>query len=320
MNAANLHHDTRTNKWVATFKGQVIGKATKASDLQERIEKGELRRAVQLGVTSIMIEGVVQNNHPVVKKERFNINERFNFVEDLMNMVITGTQPSVIITGEGGLGKTFTVMKCLKEAGLENVRDSIGELVEGEADEEIFRLTGDYIVVKGYTTPKGLFRTLYENRNRIVVFDDCDSLWKNDTSTNLLKAALDSYDQRWLTWNSEGWGESDLPKCFLFTGQVVFISNLAQHDLDQAVRSRSMCVDLAMTIDQKIDRMEHLVTLDSFIPEHTVEHKLDALAFIDQFKHQAKEISLRTLISITKIRASKEVGWEGLAEYVLCNN
>ena len=39
----------------------------------------------------------------------FNINQRFNFLQDLTSMVVRGTTPSLIVTGEGGLGKTHTV-------------------------------------------------------------------------------------------------------------------------------------------------------------------------------------------------------------------
>lgn len=39
----------------------------------------------------------------------FNINERFDFLQDLTSMVVCGVTPSLIVTGEGGLGKTHTV-------------------------------------------------------------------------------------------------------------------------------------------------------------------------------------------------------------------
>jgi hypothetical protein len=44
----------------------------------------------------------------------FSVADRFEFVEALSSMVATGKSPSAIITGEGGIGKTFTVMKTLR--------------------------------------------------------------------------------------------------------------------------------------------------------------------------------------------------------------
>jgi hypothetical protein len=71
-----------------------------------------------------------------------------------------------------------------------------------------------------------------------------------------------------------------------------------------------------MTLDQKIDRMEHIALSDEFMPEYTKTQKQDALGLIRDIKDEAKEISLRTLISVTKIRASND-DWKDLATYML---
>jgi hypothetical protein len=91
-----------------------------------------------------------------------------------------------------------------------------------------------------------------------------------------------------------------------------------QNNIDQAIRSRSMMIDLSMTDDQKIDRMEFIAKSDEFLPEYDADHKADALALIREIKEEVKEISLRTLISVTKIRAAN-TDWKDLATYVLCN-
>jgi hypothetical protein len=62
--------------------------------------------------------------------------------------------------------------------------------------------------------------------------------------------------------------------------------------------------------------MEHLVGSDEFMSEFEMDHKKDALEFIRSIQNEAKEISLRTLISVTKIRASNKE-WRDLAAYVL---
>ncbi|NDB94466.1 MAG: hypothetical protein EB165_07505 [Euryarchaeota archaeon] len=181
--------------------------------------------------------------------------------------------------------------------------------------------SNSFTSVKGYSTPKGLYRTLYENKDSVVVFDDCDSILKDPVALNLLKSALDSYGKRIISWNAEtGFGkEDDLPRSFEFKGRVVFISNLSQDKIDQAIRSRSMMVDLSMTEDQKIERMEVISASDEFLPEFSAEYKKDALDLIRSLKNDAKEISLRTLISVTKIRASGNKNWKGMATYILCN-
>lgn len=250
-----------------------------------------------------------------LKSDKFTINERFEFVESLVNMVAAGVQPSAVITGEGGLGKTYTVNKTLVANGLRDLTD-LGALEAGS----VVNRNNSFVAVKGYSTSKGLYRTLYENKDSVIVFDDCDSILKDPVALNLLKSALDSYGKRVISWNAEtGFGrDDDLPRSFEFKGRVIFISNMNQEGIDQAIRSRSMMIDLSMTEDQKIERMETITSSDEFLPDFSMEYKKDALELIRSLKNDAKEISLRTLISVTKIRASAGKNWKNLATYTLC--
>ena len=244
------------------------------------------------------------------KQEKFGINARFSFVEKLVNMVASGVQPSAVITGSGGLGKTYTVTKTLEAAGYKDMSDMANFEVGS-----VVRKSKCFTFVKGYSTAKGLYRTLFENNKSIIIFDDCDSILKDDTAKNILKGALDSYGKRIISWNAD-FKDEDLPKSFNFEGRVIFISNLAQDKIDQAIRSRSMMIDLSMTTDQKIDRMEHIAALPEFLPEYDAKIKSDALALIREIKDEVKEISLRTLISVAKVRASND-DWKDLATYML---
>ena len=245
-----------------------------------------------------------------VKSDRFCINQRFSFVEKLISMVASGVQPSAVITGQGGLGKTYTVTKTLVNAGYKDA-STLADFQVGQ----VVQRSKLFVTIKGYSTAKGLFRTLFENNGSVIVFDDCDSVLKDPVALNLLKGALDSYGKRVISWNAD-MKDEDLPRSFDFTGKVVFISNKSQNDIDQAIRSRSMMIDLAMTLDQKIDRMDFISKSDEFMPEYSMEVKTDAMNLIRELKDDAKEISLRTLISVSKIRASNK-DWKDLAEYML---
>lgn len=243
---------------------------------------------------------------------KFDINKRFSFVEQLVKMVAANVQASAIITGQGGLGKTYTVQKTLESAGyldLSNMADFQAGMVINKAK--------TYTMVKGYSTAKGLYRTLFELNNSVIVFDDCDDVLKDPTALNLLKGALDSNGRRIISWRAD-FRDDDLPRSFEFTGRIIFISNLNQSRVDQAIRSRSMMIDLTMTDDQKIDRMEYISKSVDFMPDFELSSKEDALKLIRELKDSAKEISLRTLMSVTKIRAAGDDDWKGLAEYILC--
>jgi hypothetical protein len=243
-------------------------------------------------------------------ESRFTINERFGFVTDMVTMLINGQQPSVIITGPGGLGKSHTVLQTLNAQGLRDVT-LIGDEIPTLAP------INSFCMVKGFSSAKGLYRTLYENRNSILVFDDCDSVLRDPMSLNLLKGALDSYARRIISWRADI-KDDDLPTTFEFTGRVIFISNMMLTQLDQAIVTRSMVVDLFMTQTQKIERMQHIILQHNFLPEFTQAHKHDALILINQLKDSIKELSLRTLIQVTKIRSAHGQRWRDLAEYAIC--
>jgi hypothetical protein len=202
------------------------------------------------------------------------------------------------------------VTKTLETNGYKDITD----LAEFEVG-SIINTRKCFTMVKGYSTAKGLYRTLFENNKSIIVFDDCDAVLKDPVALNLLKGALDSYGKRVISWNAD-MRDDDLPRSFNFEGRVIFISNMDQSRIDQAIRSRSMMIDLSMTLDQKIDRMEHIALSDEFLPEYDKKTKTDALALIREIKDDCKEVSLRTLISVTKVRASNK-DWKDLATYML---
>jgi len=245
---------------------------------------------------------------PTKPKVDFPINQRFSFVEQLVTMVAKKQTPSCIITGEGGLGKSFTVIESLKKAGLRDISEF--EVNEAVGVMKAFR------IVKGFSTAKGLYRILYENQNNIVVFDDCDSILRDQDALNLLKGALDSFDKRLITWNTSI-DNDGLPRFFQFKGGVVFISNMPSEKINQAIKSRSMNIDLSMSVDQKLDRMEFIAKQESFLPDVPNSFKQEALSVIKDYKKETKELSLRTLITVTKIRNSGNDNWYDLAKYML---
>lgn len=232
----------------------------------------------------------------VPQGKNFDVNQRFDFLSSLIKMVIKNIRVSLVITGEGGLGKTFTVREELEKAGL----------VEDE----------HYKFVKGFTTAKGLYNTLYDHNDKLIIFDDCDDALKNEISKNILKGALDSYDKRIISWMSQAIA-SDYPTEFEFTGRIIFISNMSQKQIDKAVLSRSSKVDLTMSTDDKLVRMEKILHSKKFKPEVPKEQKEEAFAVIKKHAHSCYNLNLRSLIEIVDYRISGEENWEDLSEYVL---
>lgn len=323
-NTAILSFVAETGMWEASYGGNVISSSTNKSFVRLNIEKGNNKKANLLNVTKCEEAAAILKNtsdNPAPALIEFDINERFQFLEDYVDMVSQRQMNSVVICGSGGLGKSYTVFKQMKKNKLINVTNVVADCDEDgvtyNTSQMVDTPSNEYVVVKGYTTAKGLYRTLYENRNRVVVFDDCDSALENATSANILKAALDSYDKRVVTWNAEAsfGGENDLPKSFEFKGGVVFISNLSMGKIPQAIISRSAPADVSMTRDEVIIRMRMIVSEGEFMNEVSMEIKNDALNFIASNINnpQIKTINLRTLIAVTTNRRCKPDNWERLS-------
>ncbi len=219
--------------------------------------------------------------------EKRDPKQMFDNLEKLTKMVGRGIQPSLVVTGGAGLGKTYLVKKTLAAMGLTEAKE--------------------FVHFKGRATAAGLFVTLYENENKIIVLDDCDSVFKDDDAINLLKAALDSYDIRRISYIStkplkDQYGDP-VPRHFEFTGKIIFISNLNQSTLDAAVKSRSFVSDITMTQEQMFKRIEQLQDeMETRIPKPAKDKALAIMKKLAK-KYEGVEINLRSFIKAARICA-----------------
>jgi hypothetical protein len=211
----------------------------------------------------------------------------FSNLERLTKMVGRGIQPSLVITGMAGVGKTHLVKETLKGMGLTESKD--------------------FVHFKGRATAAGLFITLYQNSDKIIVLDDCDSVFKDDDAVNILKAALDSYDTRKISYISskplkDEYGDP-IPPHFEFTGRIIFISNIHQSKLDEAIRSRSFVSDITMNTTQMFTRMEQLMEgMERSIPIAAKQQALEIMKRLDS-KFAGIDVNLRSFIKAARICA-----------------
>ena len=226
----------------------------------------------------------------------------FNNLERLTKMVGRGIQPSLVITGGAGLGKTYLVKKTLTDMGLEEAKQ--------------------FVHFKGRATAAGLFVTLYENSDKIIVLDDCDSVFKDMDAVNMLKAALDSYDTRKLSYIStkplkDAYGDP-VPRHFEFTGKIIFISNISQSKLDEAIKSRSFVSDISMNTKQMFQRIDDLKDqIETKIPNEVKDTALEIMKGLEK-KYDGVEINLRSFIKACRICAMGFENAEGMvAEQII---
>ena len=92
-----------------------------------------------------------------------------------------------------------------------------------------------------------------------------------------------------------------IPTKFIFNGGIIFISNLSQKKIDYAIKSRSFVLEVALSPEDMIKRMEEeLPNIEKEIP---MAVRKTAMRMIVSNYKSAKhlELSMRTLIKAIKI-------------------
>ena len=212
----------------------------------------------------------MSDNKKEMEVSEFSVEERFTFLENYVKLIVEKKANSLIVSGDSGLGKSFRITKILK---------SYEDL--------------PYYLVKGYATSRALYDTLYSHRDKIIIFDDCDSILEDKVAINILKGALDSYDERVISWLAKSTDKS-IPLQFDFQGQVIFISNLPLEKFDKAMKSRALVIDIFMTTQEKIEQMSNLVLNAKFLPSISYDAKFRAYNALLAYMHNPN-VNFRTL-------------------------
>ena len=246
-----------------------------------------------------LTDGANNTQMTVTTEPICTMEEKFKYIHDIVQMVIDGVNPSAMITGRPGIGKTFLVKSTLEKAGLEKDKD--------------------YLFVSGHSSAFGLYRLLYDNQDAFVILDDCDSCFRDPKSVNILKSALDSYDIRRVSWFSDKTTDKeDIEPYFDFTGRVIFISNLYADRIDEAVRSRSFCVNLQMTNVEVTEHMGNI--LNDLEPKIDLDIKREVLDYISSISDDFETYGIRTLIQSCRIRIGCPNDWKKMVQVIACNS
>lgn len=247
-------------------------------------------------------------------KKVANPEELFKDLETLIGMVVNKIQPSLIITGMAGIGKTFTVTQMLEASGL--------------------RKNSDYIHIKGSSSAAGLYRTLFLHRqpDKIIVFDDCDDVFSDKQAVNILKGALDSDEPREVSWvsansfNAIGLDDEEIqaefdaeegrkfPNQFRVQSRIIFISNLPQAKFPKALLSRSFSIDISLKAKDVVKRMRSI--LADVMPQAKMDDKVKVIDYLEKegkfISTEDNPLNIRTLQKSIKLQASGAPNWQTL--------
>jgi hypothetical protein len=241
------------------------------------------------------------------------LRERFEILEDMTRATKKGDVRAMIVSGPPGVGKSFGVEKVL---GKHDLISTLGERPP------------KYQVVKGAMSAIGLYCKLYNyaDKDNVLVFDDCDSIFADELSLNILKAALDSKKTRNIHWNTDSFKlrNEGVPDSFEFKGGAIFITNIKFDNVKskklrdhlEALESRCHYIDL--TIDTEREKMLRIkqIVRDGMLNEYdfTEEQHEAVVDFIDINKSKLRELSLRTVLKVADLAKAFPDKWEAMAE------
>jgi hypothetical protein len=174
----------------------------------------------------------------------------------------------------------------------------------------------------------GLYCKLYKmaDKDNVIVFDDCDSIFSDELSLNILKAALDSKKTRRIHWNTDSFKlrNEGVPDSFEFKGSAIFITNIKfdnvkskkMRDHLEALESRCHYIDLAIDTDrEKLLRIKQ-ITNDGMLDEYALGAEVveEIVDFCDINKKRLRELSLRTVLKVADLAKAFPNKWEAMAE------
>ena len=277
---------------------------------------GATKKQIRINVEN---ENQLRDSAPEQPKEESDaetverMRQRFNILTDMTKATKRGDVRAMIVSGPPGVGKSF---------GVEQVLDRYGVV------STLGNTRPKYEVVKGAMSSIGLYCKLYNfsDPDNVLVFDDCDSILLDDLSLNILKAALDSKKTRKICWNTDSHTlrREGVPDTFNFAGSVIFITNIKFDNVKskklrdhlEALESRCHYIDLTIdTIREKILRIKQIVT-DGMLKSYALpsETEQSIVAFIDEYKRQLREISLRTVLKIADLAKAFPENWKDVAK------
>ena len=259
------------------------------------------------------VQGAVQEAVESDAEIEKRINKRFNALDVMARATAKGINRALIISGPAGLGKSFGV--------------------EAAANE----ISPGFTHIKGYIRPKSLYMALYANRHKgcLLCFDDCDALFSEESSLNVLKSACDSSEKRSISWLSDTIMEDEdgesIPKTFEFEGSIIFITNLDfQLQIDKGTRmaphfealmSRSHVLNLGIKNKKdyivRIKQVLKCGMLDDVLGQ---DDKAEIVAFIEDNMDNMRELSLRMVKKLADLMLMDRDGWRDLASITCMKN
>lgn len=156
------------------------------------------------------------------------LEQKLQLVRDRVGAVVRGYATGLFLYGEGGIGKSYTVLS------------------------ELERLKADFIVFNSRMTGRGLYNALEQFPSSVHVLEDMEQLTRDKGAQGVLRSALAAQRKEGDTGPLERpvtWTTYQMEHRFVFTGSIIMIANRPLGDAPElrAVKTRIPCIHLEAT-------------------------------------------------------------------------
>ncbi|WP_442508343.1 hypothetical protein SH528x_007312 [Novipirellula sp. SH528] len=224
-----------------------------------------------------------------VERPQTRVEEKQGHLANMVRMIAQSKYHSLLCTGFGGGGKSRVVTNILRDEGQE------------------------MIVYNSHCTTLQLYRLLYshaQDSEKILVFDDCDEIYKSGPALGILRSALFGQPDRVVTYNSSTL-PPDLPARFETQSRFIFLANKVPKKcpIFDAVVSRCLVYRMDLSNAEIIEQFRAM-TLNGYpgCPPEAAEEIVD---FIEEHGDE-KQLSMRLLtpaIRIYKFCVENNTDW-----------
>lgn len=244
----------------------------------------------------------------ILKSFQIPTSDKYKQIFAFIDMIMKGTFKLLIVCGRAGVGKSTQIFSLLKNKNI------------------------DYVPLSGEgKNVTELYKFLFAYRDQeCIVLDDFDSALRDKKAVNIFKAAtdissakdnvitmlnpkfIDPQEYVKLTKNKKLNPFRYISNSFIFRSRLIVITNLSIHQIDPAILSRALAVDLSITEDEIYKSI--VANIDTFPPFETEKKfKLAALALLKPYITDITNFDFRDYEKCVALASSGAPNWKAWA-------
>ena len=220
------------------------------------------------------------------------------FFSDMMNFVTMVAKPtsdihSLFLIGDSAVGKSFNTIRALVNGNI------------------------DFKYVAGNISPLACYILLYENRDKVIIFDDTIGLVRNRQT--ILQGLWSPEGDRFISWNSTS-GKLTVSPRFKFSGKIIFMLNEIPSTLDfKVLLSRCMCYHMGLDYREVLQLMYEIAKLKH--NSLNAQERIGVVDFIrDNTNEATEDFNLRLQKKVESIYLYDKTNWIQLSRTLINEN